>query len=83
MSPFSCGLIISFPVIVLGDFKIDVTKPDLPASAASGFRSLASEASYDMITFRTKGSTDVLKTSFIDDILLSPSLSLSLPPLLV
>ena len=59
------------PWIVLGDFNIDVNNNPLPATLDAGFRSLGKEAPFDTISFRTAGKNGSIKTSFIDDILLS------------
>ena len=69
------------PIIAMGDFNADVTQLVLPATKDAGFRSLAAEAPFDFISFRTKGRNDALKTSFIDNILLAPNIAeFALPP---
>ena len=63
------------PIVAMGDFNADVTQSLLPATKDAGFRSLADEAPFDFISFRTKGRNEALKTSFIDNILLAPNLA--------
>ena len=69
------------PCVVMGDFNLDANNNHLPASLDAGFRSLGKEAPFDTISFRTGGKNGSIKTSFIDDILLSLSIAEFATPL--
>ena len=69
-------------VVIAGDFNREPSGSVFTRAAChAGFRSLASEEAFDFITYRTKGRSQGLATSCIDDIFVSPALAEVVEPL--
>ena len=77
-----CAQHAHLPVVLLGDFNANVVSGDHPkAFTAIGFRSLATEESFDFHTFKAASRSSTISTSAIDNILVSEPLAEFVSPL--